>query len=190
MNPTTATAIRGAAMTGAALGATLGAHLLSGHGPHVLPVAPLLWLSVVALAIPLSIARRRAARFRARGPVEILVVLLAGQAATHLLMGVAPWAFGLAGHQPGLALTVAALVAHAAAAVVLTALLCFGERLLAAAIQAARALVASVRRPRPARLPRLLACIVGAPSGRAAHRPRTSRGPPAGLLAPAGSHRH
>lgn len=184
MNPVTAIAVRRAATTGAALAATLVAHMLSGGMSGVVIVAPLIWASVVLLALPLSLVRRPTGPFRARRPAEVLVSLLLIQAATHVAMSTAPWAFGIVGHQHGLALGASALVAHAAAAVLLSALICFGERLLAAAVHVVRALLAPDRRSRLPRVGRVLSRCAGAPA-RIAHRPRTSRGPPVGRLVPA-----
>ena len=87
-----------------------------------------------------------------------LAILVAAQAAVHVAMSVAPWAFGLAPHhEPALAVGPAALAAHVAAAVVLAVLVARLERLLDRALRAVRAVRRWLaRRPRPLRPGRVL----------------------------------
>ena len=95
-------------------------------------------------------------------------------------MSGAPWAFGLAPHhEPGLGLGIAALVAHAGAALVLAVLLTWLE----AGLERATALARRVRRWLAARP---LAPAAFRLTGRAARAPRSRppgrlacRGPPA-----------
>lgn len=188
MSPVTATALRRAAIASGALGATLVGHMLTLDGWRLLPIAPLLWLGIVALTIPTAAPWRGLAAFAAWRPAKVLLALGAAQAAFHLLVDAAPWTVGLVmGHQHGPVISPRAALVHLAIALVLWAVLCFGQALLVRAVAAARALLS----PGPPRRPgrgsgRILGDVAAVPA-RWRHRARTSRGPPAGALRPAGS---
>ena len=190
MSPVIASALRRAAIAGGALAATLIGHVLTLDGARILPIAPFLWLGVVALAILAGASRRGVPAFHAWGPVRLLLTLVAGQGALHLLLHSAPWALGLAVHHTHAPiLTASAAVIHLGIALLLLVALCFGQRLLLRALAVARALL-SPERPRPlarptSEVPRDVWVI---PS-QWRHRPRTSRGPPVRALPPAGSGR-
>jgi hypothetical protein len=122
----------------AALVATLGAHALTGEQLRPVPTAPLIWGASAALVV--LAGPRRPMAWRRRSAPEILARLLVLQLVLHVAMTAAPWAFGLGVHHRPALLSAAALIAHGAAAVALTALLAYAERLLLAAQQLARAL--------------------------------------------------
>lgn len=188
MSPVIARALRRAALAGGALAATLIGHAFTVGDARVLPVAPLLWLSAIALAFLPGVSRR-AAGFRAWSPMTLLATLLLGQSALHLVLHAAPWALGLgvnhAGHGP--LITAGAVAVHLSLALVLTAFLRCGQGLLLRAMEVARALL---RRPL-----RRSALRVGGemprhpliPSSQWRFRPRSSRGPPLPALSRAGS---
>lgn len=180
MDPRVASAVRRSAILAAALVTTLFAHLVSGGGFVILPVAPLLWMNILSLAL-IAGPRRGATTFTARGPFVMLLLLMGAQLGMHLAMNAAPWAFGLMEHHSTGLITTTALAAHGAAAVVLSALLSWGERLLAAAVAVANAILGALQPPRPAaarpafRVP-FSPLVVATHSACA---PRSSRGPPA-----------
>lgn len=192
MSPVIARALRRAALASAALTATLTAHALSTGGARVLPVAPMMWLSAVALAILPVAARREVTDFRAWSPVTLLGALLGGQAALHLLLHAAPWTLGLAvdhaGHGP--LLTPRAAITHIVLALVFLAALCAGQDLLVRAVAIARAFVRAIRGPqRPRSLARPAGeAVPGVPLPASQWRrgPRSSRGPPPPAAPPAG----
>jgi hypothetical protein len=183
MNAVSAAALRRGSVLAGALAATLAAHALSG-GAAVLPVAPALWLGIVAVAVLPGLGPRRVARFGAWGTPRILATLVAVQLATHVALVKAPWALGLVAHHHGPALTVRALALHLGVALALTVLLRFGERWALGVLAAVTAML-SLAPPRAHPRPRAAARPGGArlvsPPARG---PRTSRGPPspAGLL--------
>jgi hypothetical protein len=164
----------------AVLGATLGAHAAGSGGLQLLWSAPVLWAWVIGAA---AIFGTRTKPWVPRSLPRTFVLLLAFQAVTHVAMTVMPWAFGLRVHHEGALVTAPMIVAHLAAALVLTLVMARAERLLAAALAVVRA-VRELLRPAtthgrhtfrlqdptpdvpPAAAPRLAAC----------------RGPP--LLAP------
>lgn len=175
----TAIVIRRSAILTGAITATVGVHVVSAGHVAVLPAAPLGWLSIVAALMPLmTIAAPRAVT--ARPPLVLLGIMLIAQAVAHLAMSAAPWAFGLVEYHDPAPATPVALLAHLAAAVLLALLLAKGERILAAAVAVAQALILKIsparrRRPRPAfRVPFNPLVLVT----QAAGRPRSSRGPP------------
>jgi hypothetical protein len=188
MSPVIARALRRAALAGGALAATLIGHALTVGDARVLPVAPLLWLSAIALAFLPGVSRRTAA-FRAWGPLTLLAILLLGQSALHLLLHAAPWALGLgvehAGHGP--LISVSAVLVHLTLAVALTALLRGGQGLLLRAMEVARALL---RRPLRRSALRVGGEVSRRPlvaSSQWRFRPRSSRGPPPPAPSRAGS---
>lgn len=179
MHPRTAIVIRRSAILAAALVATVVVHVVGSGHVALLPAAPIGWLALIAALVPLlSLAPPRV--FTARSPLALFGIMLVAQALMHAVMSVAPWAFGLVEHHAVAPATPAALAAHLAAAALLALLLSFGERILAAAVAVAQAIVLAVlpprRRPSHPRLrvsftPPVLVT-------QAAGRPRTSRGPP------------
>jgi hypothetical protein len=176
-----ALALRRLLMFVAALGATLGAHALASDGLRIAPAALPVWGTLAALTV--LAGPRRAPRWRPRSALGILVRLAALQVVLHCAMTATPWAFGLGVHHRPALVAPLALVAHVAAAVVLTALLARAERLLGIAQGVARAIRAVLSRPRVRARHRATARI-------AAHRvPRSpgltglrARGPPAAAL--------
>lgn len=132
--------VRRLLMLVAALAATLGAHALSADELRPVAGAPLVWGSLVVLTV--FAGRRRPPAWRRRRAPEILARLLALQAVLHVAMTAAPWAFGLGVHHRPALLGPAAVIAHGAAALVLTALLAQAERLL----QMAQGIARAVRR--------------------------------------------
>jgi len=167
-------------LMGAAIAATLGAHAAAG-GFAIVPTAPLLWGVLLLVAAVLVPSRRT---WRPRRASALLPILLGTQAALHTALTYAPWAFGVVEHHRPALVTSAALVAHAAAAVVFSVLLALADRLLDRARQVVafvRALLADPAATKGASIP-----LAPAPYARhvAAERLRpTSRGPPAPLVA-------
>ena len=174
-----ARAARRGLVAGAVLLAALVAHAVAEGGLSIIPIAPALWMLLLAVAV---VAGMRSGRiFRPRGAIVIFALLLVGQLALHAAMTYAPWAFGLDIHHampivPGWG----PVVVHVAAAVVLAVVLARAEILLAAAIRLAQAIVAPLRSRRPRGAAPLLASpirVVGRPP-RGLHRSLPARGPP------------
>jgi hypothetical protein len=132
-----ARALRRGALTAAALGATLLAHAAATGGLHLAPVLPVGAGGALGLAV---LCGRRGRAFQPRGPAATLVALLALQAVLHLVVSSVPWAFSLEIHERVPLLSGRAALAHALAAIALTALLVRLDRLLAALCRAGRAL--------------------------------------------------
>jgi hypothetical protein len=180
MSPLAAIALRRAAIATGALGATVVGHMLTSGGWGLLPIAPFLWMGILAL-VTLSTAHRGAtAAFRRWSPVKILAVLVAGQGMFHVAADSAPWALGLTmtGHHHPPLVSARVVVVHVALAAAIWVALCFGQRLLATAVAVVRSLLAPEPRPGhagPAARLRAPALVIG---GRRARRPRSSRGPP------------
>lgn len=181
MHPCTATALRRTAVMAAALLASLTAHAVADGHVALTARAPLLWLGLLAMTVPCG-AMRPVTDFRARSPLAIAVILVVAQAAMHMAMTELPWAFGLqAQHHEQATLTAGALVAHGVAALLLSVLLSAGERMLAAAVAAGRAIVMALappRRPRGTHPGFLLPCAVCAPVPHPHTRCGASRAPP------------
>ncbi|HET6689851.1 MAG TPA: hypothetical protein VFG74_03210 [Miltoncostaeaceae bacterium] len=179
MNGVTAAAVRRGTIAAGALGVTVAAHVMSGADARVLPVAPALWLTIVAIAVLPGFARRDGRPFAAWGPVRLAWTLVAGQFGAHAVLSGAPWALGLVeGHRHGPWLTPAAVGVHLAAALVLTVALTLGERWVVRALGAiARAMAPAPRpgRPRPLEIMR---AERRAPRSRVPAGTRSSRGPP------------
>jgi len=140
---------RRAAFATAALCATLLAHVTAGHGVHLLPIAPAIWLGLVSGA---ALAGPPRSTFRRLGATSVLTGAVALQAAVHVAMRAATWAFGLsvahiAPLDPG------ALAAHGAAGLLTAALLLAGKHLLEALSAVARRLARAVPPPAPDRGP-------------------------------------
>lgn len=179
MQDAQALALRRAALTVAAIAATVGAHHAATGVTSLYDGTPALWAGFVAVAV---LVGHRTRAYRPRAPRAVLGAVVAAQLAAHAVLVHAPWALGLAGH-PGAAPTVSAsaVVAHVAAALLLTVLLTGVEATLAALCAARARLAAALgdrcRRP-------------GGPCHRAhpddsrrgpsrgVARARTSRGPP------------
>lgn len=183
MHQVHALAVRRVAFMAAAGSATLAAHAVAAGGMHLTAAAPPLW--AVALMGALVCGGRR--RFAPRSFTHTLALLGLLQTALHLILVWAPGMLGVAHHwHEGPALGPLALAVHAAAALALAVLLRGADRVLAAAVAAVRALLRSVRRssapPRAAR-PGVRAAVA---ISRVGHDPRSSRGPPAVRLLPAG----
>ncbi len=172
-----ATTLRRLLLFAAALAATLVAHALSAGEVHPVPAAPLVWGSIAALIVVTG--RVGGSAWRRRSAREILVRLLVLQVVLHLLMTAAPWAFGLGVHHRPALVTPLVLVAHGAAAIVLTALLARAERLLALAQAVAAAVRAALAPPRTRarHLPRVTAGNGRPPADPGPRRVR-ARGPP------------
>ncbi|MCC6831142.1 MAG: hypothetical protein IT200_07320 [Thermoleophilia bacterium] len=185
MHQHVATTLRRAALTGAALTATVAGHLAVTPNTAPVAAAPLLWMAMTLVVVPFGAAGVRRAPFAAWGPVRTLASLAALQAVLHVALHAAPWMFGLVEHHHGPLVTPAALVVHVALALALTVPLCMGQRMLARLAAAVRALLPAARRrtlPRPARRMPLPADV---PAQRPAVTVRPSRGPPAARLRPA-----
>lgn len=172
-----ALAARRAIATAGALAATIAAHALATGELDLTRTAPAAWLGILAAAVLLG-GRRR---WRARGVVGSLGLMLLMQAGAHVVLSLAPWAAGLAPHHDtGLALTPVALAAHAGTAVALAFALARLEVVLEAAmgvVAAVRRRLAAHRRPAPPR-PQRISIHPTAWSGRPAPRVRACRGPP------------
>ncbi len=177
--PARAGAARRALIASAVMAAALGAHAVSVRGLSIIPIAPALWLMLIAGAALVGVRSRRV--FRARGAVATLGLLLAWQAVVHLAITYAPWGFGLAIHHQGaLAPGWSAVMAHLLVAVVLAAVIARAEVLMAAALRAARLLGGAAR---PARrrgtAPRLpIPVLPLSRPARGLRRAQPSRGPP------------
>lgn len=188
MSPVIARALRRAALAGGALAATLIGHALTVGDARVLPVAPLLWLSAIALALLPGVSRRTAG-FRVWSPLTLLATLLLGQSALHLVLHTAPWVLGLgvdhAGHGP--LITWGAVLVHLCLALVLTALLRFGQGALLRAMEVARALLRRPLRRSAIRARSEVPRHPLIPSSQWRLGPRSSRGPPPPALPRAGS---
>lgn len=171
-------AARRASIAAAGISSAIAAHVVSMGGMDILPVAPALWAMLIAVVAVLGTRR---APFVARGLGVTAVLVVASQVAMHVAMVAAPWAFGLAAHHAEPLLTPASAVAHVVAAVVLIALVAWGERLLAALSAVARAVLGAVA-ARPARRPGTVARLhpvrLSRVARRAFVRALPSRGPP------------
>lgn len=186
VNPLAAHALRRSGVVSAALTATLAGHLATAPDARLLPVAPAVWLGVIALAVTCSAFLPRPERFREWGAPRTLLVLLCVQLGLHLAMHTAPWLFGFAGHAHASMFAAGAVAMHLVIAAVMLLPLRAGQRLLGRLVEVARTLLAP-RRRRPswpaARRLAVPATEVRSRSGRA---PRTSRGPPPVRPAPVG----
>jgi hypothetical protein len=138
-----ALALRRAAFAAAAIAATLAAHRAQDDGMILSAGCLPVLLSLVCIAV---MTGHRHGAFRPRGPATTLVLLLVGQAVLHLAMTVAPWVFGLTLHHTPALVGTRALVAHVVAAVLLTAVLHWWDRVLAGAVAATRAVRRLLRR--------------------------------------------
>ena len=155
LSPARAHAARRASIAAAGVLSAIGAHVAAMGELSMLPVAPALWAMFIGLA---AIIGTRRAPFAIRGIGITALFVIASQVVMHLGMVTAPWAFGLAAHHAEPMLTPSSAVAHVVAALVLVALVAWGERLLAALISFGRILVA-VSAAQPPRRPGAVARI-------------------------------
>jgi hypothetical protein len=177
MSRAQAFALRRLLLLVAALGTTLAAHMAAGGGERLLPVAPVIWGSLVMAGALLG---RRHGPWRPRGPLTIFALLVGTQALLHTAMSVAPWAFGLSVHHGAPLVTPAAVVLHLGAAALLAWLVSRAERLLSATQRALWALhVAIAPRAAAARPPAMVTVAAVAPRLTAVHAAIGARGPPA-----------
>ncbi|MGE0027288.1 MAG: hypothetical protein AB7O78_07330 [Thermoleophilia bacterium] len=188
MDPAVASAARRGVVVAGGLGATLLSHAIASGPVEMLPVAPMLWVTLVALAVLPGFAARAASAFTAWGTPRIVAALAAAQIGFHLLLSAAPWALGVTPHHTlGADLDPRAVAVHLAAALVLTLVIRRGQRWVERAIAVVATLVEAVTplvRPQRRRasfstpLPDLHS-VVARPGWRGA---RSSRGPPASPL--------
>jgi hypothetical protein len=179
VNAVSAAAIRRGAIVAGALGVTIAAHLTSGADARVLPVAPALWLTLVALCALPGIARGGRDRFSAWGPARLAGALVAAQLVAHAVLSAAPWVLGLVeAHEHGPWLTPLAAGVHLAAALLLTVALTWGERWVLRALATVAGLLAPVRRAGARRRTEPVAADRRSPRSRVPAGPRSSRGPP------------
>lgn len=141
-----ASAARRGMLAAAVLVAALVAHAVGAGGLSIVPIAPAIWAMFIAAAVFVGIQGGQL--FRARGALATVMVLLVGQAALHVGITYAPWAFGLNIHHaadvlPGWG----PVIAHVLAAVVLAVLIARAELLLAAALRVVQVLVGPARTP-------------------------------------------
>ncbi len=169
-------AARRAMLAAAGLASAIIAHVVAMGDLAMLPVAPALWLTFVALAAVIGTRRRT---FAARGLAVTALLVLASQFVVHAGMTAAPWAFGLQAHHAAPLLTPGMALAHVAAALVLIAVVVFGERMLAAL---SRVIGPITGTPRPPVLPVVVACIAPLcpvrPQAAVAITSAPTRGPP------------
>jgi hypothetical protein len=185
MSPVIAGALRRGAIVAGSLAVTILGHILTGAELRMLAVAPLLWVTLVAMVSLPGFARRARRAFVAWSAARLVAVLAVGQLAFHAVLIEAPWALGLIGHHHGPLLTGHAVAIHVALALVLALVLRHGEQCLVRAMQMVAALLAPLARRS---WPRIRRPPSSAPTAVAAHwpgSPRTSRGPPPGVLLPA-----
>lgn len=179
----TATALRRAVFAMAALVATLAAHVGAGGHVAVTILTPTAMLGIAGLVAMGGLACG-GSRFSAWSPVRTLATLLTLQLGAHLAIGIAPWALALAGPSHAGSLTLAALIWHATAALLLGALLQYGQRVLSRLVAVLQAAFAP-RRPSLPR-PRLTIRMPDVPArSRDRERPAAARGPPLALSLPA-----
>jgi hypothetical protein len=182
MHAAQAHALRRAALVGAGLAATVVAHItaVGAGGPEILPIAPLIWCALIALAV---VCGRRAEIYAPRSAVGTCAALVAAQMVFHAVASLAPWALGFAGsgmRMSGIAmLTAGAVWPHALAAAVLGAVLVRADRLLERAVALVRRAVAELAArhawPRPERVFRTDRITLTA---QVAGGSRPARGPP------------
>lgn len=177
MNPLVARGLRRGAVGAAALTATLVAHAASGADVALTATAPLVWMGVVLFGAQ-GLWRRCGEGFRAWGPVRMLATLALVQAALHVAIHVAPWAFGFVGHAHAPLLSATAVGAHAAVALVFGAALWWGETVLSRMVDVVDAVRSALRARRgwhrgTVLVPRVAAALSRVPAGCA-----VARGPP------------
>lgn len=172
-------AARRALLACAVLVAALAAHVVSVGELSIIPIAPALWLMLIAGAAVTGVRSQRV--FRARGALATLGLLLVGQAVLHAGITYAPWAFGLdIHHQGALATGWTPLLAHVLVAAVLAVAIARAEVVLAAALRVVRALAGPAPRMHSrGAAPRLpIPVLPLLRPARGLHRNQPSRGPP------------
>jgi hypothetical protein len=186
MDPLNAAAARRGLVVAGGLGATLASHAIASGPVEMLPVAPLLWLTLVALAVLPGVARRAATAFVSWGTPRIVVALAGAQLGFHLLLGAAPWTLGVTPHHAlGADMDPRAVAVHLVAALLLTLVIRRGQQMVDRAVAAVATIidaVAPTARPSRASLSAPLPDVhvaVARPGWRGA---RSSRGPPARAL--------
>lgn len=154
LGPTAALAMRRAGLAAGVLSASLVAHIVATDRPDLTPVAPVVWVGLIAAGALLGPRHH----WRCHGTGGLLAILGLWQIIAHLTMIRAPWLFGLEPHHhPGLELDPTALAIHAAAAIGLALTLTRLERALERAMATvARALGALTRPPSARRRPTTL----------------------------------
>ncbi|MBL6633670.1 MAG: hypothetical protein ISP32_04650 [Thermoleophilia bacterium] len=170
-------AVRRASIAAAGIASAIAAHMVAMGDLALLPVAPALWAMLIALA---AVIGTRRAPFVARGMGATALLVVLSQMAMHVGMVTAPWAFGIAAHHAEPLLTPGSAVAHVVAAIVLVALVAWGERALAVLSAVARAVLSPA--PRRPRRSGVVACVRPSCASRAPRarflRATPSRGPP------------
>lgn len=164
-------------MAAAGLVSALVAHVVAFGEIDLLPIAPALWGMLIGIAAVLG---TRAPGFVTRAWPVTVGLVVASQAAMHIGMVEAPWAFGLRIHHEESLVTPAMLVTHLVAAVVLVAAVCWFDRLLGVLSRVVSAVISAVpARPAARRLVTRVA-LPAAPRVRVAglRRAIPSRGPP------------
>jgi hypothetical protein len=175
-------ALRRAGVIAAGLAATLLAHAaaVGGSGLRLMPIAPLVWLGLIAVAV---MCGPRARAYAPRSVPGTFAVLITAQVAFHVVASLAPWALGIA--SSGMQMSgsgmfgIGALTPHVVAALLLGVLLVHADRAIARAVAIVRQIVA-VRRtrqawPRPSRRSPLRAALLRTQTVPDAH---PARGPP------------
>ena len=176
MSATRAHAARRALVASAGVASAITAHAVTMGGLDLLPIAPALWAMAIGLA---ALIGTRSRPFRARGIALTALLVVAPQVVMHAGMVAAPWAFGLTVHHAEPFISPASAVAHVVAAIVLIALVAWGERLLAAVSAVARAVLGDVpRRRRIAVVTRLRVPAEPSWATGGLRRAIPSRGPP------------
>ena len=180
ISATRALAVRRLAIGAGALAASVVAHRCAVGDLDMTAATPVVWLGLLSM---LTLVGGRF-RWRPRGLTVTLAIMVAAQAAVHVAMSAAPWAFGLVPHhEPAIAAGPAALAAHVVAAVVLAVLVARLETLLDRALGAVRAVRRWLSaRPRPIPAGRILAPAHAAPRHRA-RGAASCRGPPLPAIA-------
>jgi hypothetical protein len=175
VHPAVALSLRRVALMSAGLFATLVAHVVAVGDIAVAAYAPVTW---VMLLLGAALCGSRGA-FVPRGFLHTAILLTLVQLSLHAGSSRGPWAFGLVPHHEMPLIDVRAVAVHSAAALALALLLRGIDHILATAVALVRLLRCTARRrvgaPRYGRI--RIERAAGSPTG--AHRPRSSRGPPA-----------
>ncbi|MGD9695109.1 MAG: hypothetical protein AB7V42_05555 [Thermoleophilia bacterium] len=176
MNSAVALSLRRVALLGTALAMTLAGHAIAEGGLMILPSAPILWAFLV-LGAALCGGR---GRFTARSLPVTATLLIVTQAALHMAMTAAPWAFGIAvHHEPAALLDLRSFALHACVALLLAVVLRSVDRALAAAVSLIRRFRAIGRTAAAPAARRRVVAATAPPPGRERGGGRRTRGPPA-----------
>lgn len=170
-------AARRASVAAAGLVSALVAHVVAFGEIDLLPIAPALWGMLIGIAAVLG---TRAPGFVTRAWPVTVGLVVASQAAMHIGMVEAPWAFGLRIHHEESLVTPAMLVTHLVAAVVLVAAVCWFDRLLGVLSRVVSAVISAIPARPAARCLVTRVALPAAPRVRVAglRRAIPSRGPP------------